>query len=56
MNPSFRIPTAGPLLLALAILPRVTLYYFSSDPVGYVTISGRARLVDDPTEKHASDR
>jgi len=31
--------------------PRVTLYYFSSDPVGYVTISGRAHLVDDPTEK-----
>jgi general stress protein 26 len=33
--------------------PRVTLYYFSSDPVGYVTISGRARLVDDPAEKRA---
>ena len=33
--------------------PRVILYYFSSDPVGYVTISGRARLVDDPAEKRA---
>jgi len=30
---------------------RVTLYYQSPDAVGYVTIAGRARLVDDEAEK-----
>jgi general stress protein 26 len=32
---------------------RVTLYYPSPDAVGYVTVTGRARLVDDPQEKAA---
>ena len=32
---------------------RVTLYYPSPDAVGYVTVTGRARLVDDPGEKAA---
>lgn len=31
--------------------PRVTLYYFDSASQGYVSIYGRARLVDDPKEK-----
>jgi general stress protein 26 len=31
--------------------PRVTLYYFAPEADGYVTISGTARLVDDPAEK-----
>lgn len=31
--------------------PRVTLYYFSTRYQGYVTIRGRARLVDDSVEK-----
>ena len=31
--------------------PRVTLYYFSLDQVGYVAVYGTARLVDDPGEK-----
>jgi general stress protein 26 len=31
--------------------PRVTLYYYSPDAVGYVTVTGRARLVDDADEK-----
>ena len=31
--------------------PRVTLYYFAPEGDGYVTISGTARLVDDPEEK-----
>ncbi len=31
--------------------PRVTLYYFSPELVGYVSVSGSARLVDDPAEK-----
>jgi general stress protein 26 len=31
--------------------PRVTLYYFDPADPGYVTLSGRARLVDDPAEK-----
>jgi general stress protein 26 len=30
---------------------RVTLYYFSTQHGGYVTLRGRARLVDDPLEK-----
>jgi general stress protein 26 len=30
---------------------RVTLYFYSSDAVGYVTVTGRARLVDDVEEK-----
>lgn len=30
---------------------RVTLYYFDAQGQGYVTISGTARLVDDPNEK-----
>jgi general stress protein 26 len=30
---------------------RVTLYYHSRDQVGYVTISGRAQLVDEEAEK-----
>ena len=33
--------------------PRVTLYYFDPQAQGYVTILGRARLVDDPKEKKA---
>jgi general stress protein 26 len=31
--------------------PRVTLYYFDRDAQAYVTISGIARLVNDPKEK-----
>ena len=31
--------------------PRVTLYYFSTQHGGYVTLRGRARLVNDPVEK-----
>ena len=31
--------------------PRVTLYYASPDAVGYVSISGKAILIDDPMEK-----
>jgi general stress protein 26 len=31
--------------------PRVTLYYYSPDAVGYVTVTGTARLVDDAEEK-----
>ena len=31
--------------------PRVTLYYFAPDGSGYVSMSGIAELVDDPTEK-----
>lgn len=31
--------------------PRVTLYYFSTRHGGYVTLRGRARLVNDPVEK-----
>jgi general stress protein 26 len=31
--------------------PRVALYYFDADSQGYVSISGRARIVDDPKEK-----
>jgi len=31
--------------------PRVTLYYYSPDHVGYVAIYGTASLVDDPGEK-----
>jgi general stress protein 26 len=31
--------------------PRVTLYYYSLDHVGYVTLYGSAVLVDDPDEK-----
>ena len=31
--------------------PRVTLYYYSIDHVGYVAVYGTARLVDDPGEK-----
>jgi general stress protein 26 len=31
--------------------PRVTLYYYSSDHVGYVAVYGSAVLVDDPEEK-----
>jgi general stress protein 26 len=31
--------------------PRVTLYYYSSAAMGYVTLLGRARLVNDATEK-----
>lgn len=30
---------------------RVTLYYFDTQSMGYVTLLGRARLVDDPAEK-----
>jgi general stress protein 26 len=30
---------------------RVTLYYFDSEAQAYVTISGMARIVDDPREK-----
>jgi general stress protein 26 len=33
--------------------PRVTLYYFDPGSQGYVTLFGRARLVDDPAEKRA---
>ena len=29
--------------------PRVTLYWFDPGAAGYVTLEGRARLVDDPT-------
>jgi general stress protein 26 len=32
--------------------PRVTLYYFAPEGDGYVSISGTARLVDDPVEKN----
>ncbi len=32
--------------------PRVTLYYFAPQADGYVSISGTARLVDDPAEKN----
>ncbi|MCJ7628256.1 MAG: pyridoxamine 5'-phosphate oxidase family protein [Longimicrobiales bacterium] len=32
---------------------RVTLFYHSPDAVGYVTITGRARLVDDAEEKNS---
>jgi general stress protein 26 len=32
---------------------RVTLYFQSPDAVGYVTITGRARLVDDAEEKES---
>lgn len=35
----------------LARDPRVTLYYFDATKMGYVTLWGRARLVDDPAEK-----
>ena len=31
--------------------PRVTLYYASPDAVGYVSIYGKAQIIDDPTEK-----
>ena len=31
--------------------PRVTLYYFDRESQAYVTIHGRARLVNDPKEK-----
>jgi general stress protein 26 len=31
--------------------PRVVLYYFDREAAGYVTISGRARLIDDPAVK-----
>lgn len=31
--------------------PHVTLYYFSPELVGYVSLSGSALLVDDPAEK-----
>ncbi|HXD33518.1 MAG TPA: pyridoxamine 5'-phosphate oxidase family protein [Pyrinomonadaceae bacterium] len=31
--------------------PRVTLYYFDAASQGYVSIYGRARVVDDPKEK-----
>lgn len=31
--------------------PRVTLYYFDRDSQAYVTIDGRARLVNDASEK-----
>lgn len=31
--------------------PRVTLYYFAPDGSGYVTLSGKAELVDSPAEK-----
>ncbi len=31
--------------------PRVVLYYFDSDGLGYVSIAGSARLVNDPKEK-----
>jgi general stress protein 26 len=30
---------------------RVTLYYYSPDAVGYVAVTGKARLVDDAEEK-----
>ena len=33
--------------------PRVTLYYYSSDLVGYVSVYGTAHLVDDPGEKNS---
>jgi len=33
--------------------PRVTLYYVDPGSLGYVTLLGRARLVDDPAEKRA---
>lgn len=31
--------------------PRVTLYYFDPGSLSYVTLTGTARLVDDPAEK-----
>lgn len=31
--------------------PRVTLFYFDADTLGYVTLVGHAYLVDDPEEK-----
>jgi general stress protein 26 len=31
--------------------PRVTLYYFDSEAARYVSLMGRARIVDDPAEK-----
>jgi len=31
--------------------PRVTLYYFDPKSMGYVSLVGHARLVDDPVEK-----
>ena len=31
--------------------PRVTLYYLAPDGTGYVTLRGRATVVDDPAEK-----
>jgi hypothetical protein len=31
--------------------PQVTLYYFSSETMGHVSISGTARVVNDPQEK-----
>ena len=31
--------------------PRVTLFYFDKESLGYVTLIGRARLVNDPREK-----
>ena len=31
--------------------PRVTLYYFDPETQGYVSLMGRARLVNDPDEK-----
>jgi len=31
--------------------PRVSVYYFDPQTLGYVTISGVAHLVDDPAEK-----
>ena len=31
--------------------PRVTLYYFDPESLGYVTLAGRAQIVEDPAEK-----
>jgi general stress protein 26 len=31
--------------------PRVTLYYFDAEAARYVSLMGRARIVDDPAEK-----
>jgi general stress protein 26 len=31
--------------------PRVTLYYFDAEALRYVSLMGRARIVDDPAEK-----
>lgn len=41
----------APGLAAQSSPARVTLYYFSSELVGYVSVYGSARLVDDPMEK-----